>query len=147
MTRSVLFVCTGNICRSPTADGVLRHLAPHLTVDSAGTHGYHVGEAPDARSVRTAKGRGYDLTSLRARTVTQQDFYDFDLILAMDAGHHRFLKRLMPADATATLALFCDYAGVGVCDVPDPYYGNQQGFEECFDLVEDGCRKLLLKLL
>lgn len=141
--KSVLFVCTGNICRSPTADGVLRHLAPHLTVDSAGTHGYHIGAPPDPRTVKAAKARGYDLTSLRARKVTAQDFRDFDLILAMDRGHYEHLELLRPKDATATLALFCEFAGLGKQCVPDPYYGGAKDFEECINLIEQGCKALL----
>lgn len=143
MTRSILFVCTGNICRSPTADGVLRRLAPHLAVDSAGTHDYHVGEAPDARSIATAKRHGYDLSSLRARQVTQEDFHRFDVILAMDRGHYRLLKQLQPKDGTAILAKFCEYAGLGDACVPDPYYGSMLDFETCFELVESGCFNIL----
>ena len=143
MTRSSLFVCTGNICRSPTADGIMRQLAPALRIDSAGTHAYHVGEAPDPRTVATAKARGYDLSPLRARTVRTQDFFDFDLILAMDAGHYRTLTQITPKGATALLAKFCTHAGLGDACVPDPYYGSQRGFEECFDLIEDGCKRLL----
>ena len=150
--KRILFVCTGNICRSSTAEGVLRHyiqaagLGDVVEIASAGTHGYHVGEAPDPRTIRTAKVRGYDLSILRARTVKAADFREFDLILAMDGGHYRFLQQLKPKDATATLALFCEYAGIGQCDVPDPYYGGARDFEACFELVEDGCRKLLEKL-
>jgi protein-tyrosine phosphatase len=143
--RSILFVCTGNICRSPTADGVLRQLAPHLTVDSAGTHAYHVGEAPDTRSQYIAKARGYDLSTLRARKVTPADFTNFDLILAMDMGHYDYLARLQPKDSTAALALFLDYAGLGKHDVPDPYYGKAKDFEACLNLIEAGCRNLLSK--
>lgn len=146
MTKSILFVCTGNICRSPTADGVMRALAPHLTVDSAGTHAYHIGEAPDARTVATAKARGYDLSFLRARKVTKDDFQNFDVIAAMDAGHYEILQRLRPKDATAQLVLFCEFAGLGKQCVPDPYYGSQAGFETCFDLVEKGCREMLLQM-
>jgi len=141
--KSVLFVCTGNICRSPTADGILRHLAPHLTVDSAGTHAYHVGEAPDVRSQKVAKARGYELSKLRARKVTEADFKKFDLILAMDQSHYDHLNRMKPQDATATLALFCAHAGLDACDVPDPYYGDMDGFEDCLDLIEEGCKALL----
>lgn len=141
--KSVLFVCTGNICRSPTADGVLRQLAPRLTVDSAGTHAYHVGEAPDKRSQTVAKARGYDLSTLRARKVKTADFHDFDLILAMDRGHYEILELMRPANAKATLALFCEYAGLGKRCVPDPYYGGPKDFEECFNLIEQGCKALL----
>jgi protein-tyrosine phosphatase len=144
--RSVLFVCTGNICRSPTADGVLRALAPHLTVDSAGTHDYHVGEAPDSRSQQVAKTRGYDLSGLKARAVKISDFHAFDLILAMDAGHYEHLKRMQPKNSPGKLATFCEYAGIGTCDVPDPYYGDAKDFEECFELIERGCVALTKKM-
>ena len=142
MAKRILFVCTGNICRSPTADGVLRALAANLTVDSAGTHAYHIGEPPDVRSQAVARARGYDLSSLRARKVTRADFTQFDLILAMDYGHYEHLLRMKPNDSTATLALFLDYAGLGTRDVPDPYYGSMREFESCLDLVEEGCKKL-----
>lgn len=144
--NSLLFVCTGNICRSPTADGVMRALSPHLLVDSAGTHAYHVGEAPDQRSQAAAQARGYDLSGLRARKVTRDDFRRFDLMLAMDAGHYEHLLRLKPSDATAEIGLFCAYAGLGRRDVPDPYYGSMRDFEACFTLIEQGCQRLQARL-
>ncbi len=120
----------------------MRALAPTLTVDSAGTHGYHIGEPPDARTQSIAKLRGVDLSGLRARKVTLADFTTFDVILAMDAGHYEYLARLKPKNATATLALFCEYAGLGKQDVPDPYYGSTKDFEVCFELIELGCHSL-----
>jgi protein-tyrosine phosphatase len=149
----VLCVCLGNICRSPTAEGVLRDIAareaPQLitTVDSAGTAGYHVGEPPDPRSVAIARERGYELSALRARQVSRSDFEQFDLMLAMDRANLAALRALAPARSPARLALFLHYAGVGAGDeVPDPYYGERGDFERVLDLVEQGSRALLAHL-
>lgn len=146
----VLFVCTGNICRSPTAEGVFRHLVMQagldrrIAADSAGTHGYHVGEPPDPRSQRAAKARGVDLSDLRARKVTAADFAEFDCILAMDHGHLTQLRRMAPPDSRATVALFLDYApGAAGREVPDPYYGEGNHFTEVLDLCEAGAAGLL----
>jgi protein-tyrosine phosphatase len=140
----ILMVCLGNICRSPTAEGVLRAaLAKHaptlqVFVDSAGTAGYHVGDPPDMRSQRAALRRGIDLGPLRARQVSPADFTDFDLILAMDRSNLRDLNALQPADSRATLALFLDYGGdPDVLEVPDPYYGDARDFERVLDLCEN----------
>jgi protein-tyrosine phosphatase len=141
----VLFVCTGNICRSPTAEGVLRELARrqgiHLHVESRGTHDYHVGEPPDERAQQHAMRRGYDLSAQRARHVTRQDFEDFDLIVAMDRGHLRTLERACPPQQRGKLRLF-----VPERDVPDPYYGGAEGFEQVLDMVEEACRGLLAEI-
>ena len=144
----VLIVCTGNICRSPTAEGVLRAaverrgLSDRVFVASAGTHDYHVGEAPDPRSVKHAKRRGYDLSALRASQVAREDFDRFDYILAMDRGHLRILRSIAPADARAKLGLFLEpsarWKGE---DVPDPYYGGPEGFEEVLDMVEEAAER------
>jgi protein-tyrosine phosphatase len=149
----VLCVCLGNICRSPTAEGVLRDIAareaPQLitTVDSAGTAGYHVGEPPDPRSVAIARERGYELSALRARQVSRSDFEQFDLMLATDRANLAALRALAPARSPARLALFLHYAGVGAGDeVPDPYYGERGDFERVLDLVEQGSRALLAHL-
>jgi protein-tyrosine phosphatase len=148
--KRVLFVCTGNICRSPTAEGVLRKLAAdaglahRIVVDSAGTHGYHAGEAPDARSQTHARRRGYDLSRLRARRFTREDFHAFDLILAMDREHHAILARLAPPSATQKLRLMLEFARrPGGDEVPDPYYGGPDGFELVLDLIEDAAAGLL----
>ena len=143
--RSVLFVCTGNICRSPTAEGVLRQLAAkegiELHVASAGTGDWHVGSPPDERAQHHAKGRGYDLSAQRARQVRESDFEEFDLVLAMDRGHLRALERMAPPEARHKVRLF-----IAGRDVPDPYYGGPQGFEHVLDLVEAACRDLLQEL-
>ena len=146
----VLFVCTGNICRSPSAHGVFRHLveqaglADRIMTDSAGTHAYHVDEPPDPRSTETLLRRGIDMSDLRARKVRSRDFDEFDYILAMDQGHHEILSRLCPPGREGRLHLFLSFAeGVSESDVPDPYYGGPLGFEHVLDLIENGCRGLL----
>jgi protein-tyrosine phosphatase len=149
----VLFVCTGNICRSPTAEGVFRSLvaaaglAPAIEVDSAGTHDYHRGAPPDPRACRVALTRGYDLSGLRARPVGAADFRHFDLILAMDRGHLAWLQRRRPADARARLSMFLgNGADSASAEVPDPYYGGEADFVRVLDLVEAGARGLLTRL-
>jgi protein-tyrosine phosphatase len=146
----VLFVCLGNICRSPTAEVVFRTLAEReapelpIEVDSAGTAGYHVGEAPDPRTREAAQRRGYDLSSLRARIIEPGDFEHFDLILAMDRENQSVLHRRAPSDARSRVKLFLEFAPeLEVADVPDPYYGGPNGFEEVLDLVEAAARGLL----
>lgn len=138
----VLFVCTGNICRSPTAEGVLKEMARQhsveLQVESRGTHDYHVGEPPDERAQDHAKRRGYDLSAQRAKLFSKRDFEEFDLVLAMDRGHLRILQRLCPPQHAGKVKLFLREA-----DVPDPYYGGPEGFEQVLDLVEAACRGLL----
>ncbi len=147
---SVLFCCMGNICRSPTAEGVFRRqvtsagLANRIRIDSAGTHAYHVGHAPDPRSQAAAAARGYELGNLRARQVTQQDFADFDYILAMDTNNLAELRRVVPWECRAQPELFMDYGTRCVTtEVPDPYYGGAEGFEQVLDMAEDGCAGLL----
>jgi protein-tyrosine phosphatase len=138
----ILFVCTGNICRSPTAEGVFRHLVQRhqldLHVESRGTHDYHAGEPPDERTQRHALRRGYDLSRQRARKVAAEDFARFDLIVAMDRGHLRALERDCPPEHRAKLRLFLPGK-----DVPDPYYGGPDGFEAVLNIVEEGCLTLL----
>jgi protein-tyrosine phosphatase len=149
----VLFVCLGNICRSPTAEGALRRLcadeAPELDIeiDSAGTGDYHLGKPPDPRSSRAAAARGIDLSPLRARQVGRQDFARFDLILAMDRRNLRALRALSPPASRARLELFLEYAG-GPADeeVPDPYTGTAADFERVLDIVIPACRRLLVRL-
>jgi protein-tyrosine phosphatase len=151
--RRVLFVCLGNICRSPTAEGVFRQLlrqeAPELQVevDSAGTAGYHIGEPPDLRSRRAAMRRGIDLGGLRARQITPADFARFDLILAMDCGNLRELEAMLPDNSRARVQLFLAYApDLGRLEVPDPYYGDASGFDEVLDLTAAASRGLLAAL-
>lgn len=146
----VLFVCTGNICRSPSAEGIFRRmvaeagLAHLIEIDSAGTHGYHVGEAPDERSQAAAKLRGYDLSALRARKVTGEDFRTFDLLVAMDRGHQAILTRMASTQGAHKVRLMMSYAsGSGYDEVPDPYYGGPDGFERVLDLLEEASRGLL----
>jgi len=145
---AVLIVCTGNICRSPTAEGVLRAkverrgLGRQVRVESAGTHDYHVGEEPDLRSIRHARTRGYDLSEFRASQVTREDFERFDYILAMDRGHLRILRSMAPAKARARLSLFLDSSARWQGqDVPDPYYGGPEGFEQVLDMVEEAAER------
>lgn len=151
MTR-VLFVCMGNICRSPTAEAVVREFARReaglaLEVDSAGTHGYHRGDPPDERSIVAARRRGFDLSPLRARVVEVDDFERFDLVLAMDTEVLERLRGIAPDRHSGRLKLFLEYApALGRQDVPDPYYGGAAGFEEVLDLVEEGARGLLAAL-
>lgn len=149
----VLFVCLGNICRSPTAEGVLRRIAAAeaadlpLTIDSAGTADYHIGAPPDRRSCAHASRRGYSIDALRARQVKTEDFRSFDLILAMDESNLADLRALAPADATAHVALFMDFAPGGEGrPVPDPYYGEAADFEKVLDLTEAAARGLLAAL-
>jgi protein-tyrosine phosphatase len=134
----------GNICRSPTAEGVFRHLikeqgtADRFFIDSAGTHAYHVGEQPDRRAQQTARARGIDLSFIRARKVTRSDFAEFDYIFAMDSDNYDNLVSICPAEHQDKIQLFLEFASnYSDRDVPDPYYGGQNGFEYVFDLVED----------
>jgi len=150
---SILFVCLGNICRSPTAEAVLRHtaarVAPRLAleIDSAGTADYHIGRAPDPRSQRAARERGIDLSGLRARQVTMADFMRFDLILAMDRDNLRNLQAMSPPDARAELRLFLSYAPqLGRLEVPDPYYGGAADFAEVLDLASAASLALIASL-
>lgn len=148
-TTRVLFVCLGNICRSPTAEGVARELArreaPELAIefDSAGTADYHVGEAPDFRTIEAARRRGYDLSDLRARQFSRDDFDRFDLVLAMDDANLADLRALATKGA-AEPKLFMDFAPhASTREVPDPYYGKEAGFDRVIDLVEEGARGLI----
>lgn len=150
---SILFVCMGNICRSPTAHGVFRRLVEEagygdaIRIDSAGTHAYHLGEAPDRRTQQAARSRGVDLADLRARQVEAADFDRFDYILAMDRDNYRILQSLSPAHASHKLGMFLDFAPhMGVAEVPDPYYGGPTGFEQVLDLVEAAADGLLQTL-
>ena len=150
----ILFVCMGNICRSPTAEGVFRRLVeervPHLAleIDSAGTHDYHVGEPPDTRAIAAASRRGIDLRNLRARQVIDQDFERFDLIVAMDRLNREVLLDRAPLEYHGRIRLFMEFAGGSeIEDVPDPYYGGPLGFEQVLDLAEEAAAGLLDEVL
>lgn len=143
----------GNICRSPSAEGVFRKLAEEhapalrIDVDSAGTHAYHVGDPPDPRSQQAASRRGVDLSGIRARKISAGDFYEFDLLLAMDQTNLASLQRDCPEDASHKVRLFLDVLGDPARrEVPDPYYGGHAGFEQVLDLVEEASRALLREL-
>lgn len=149
----LLFVCMGNICRSPTAHAVMQHkidqlnLNDRIEVDSAGTHAYHVGNKSDARSRALAKGKGIDMERIRARKVSVLDYDEFDYILAMDEDNLELLHYYAPDDHKASVMLFLNIANqsriLNETSVPDPYYGGEQGFEHVFDLVDKGCDALI----
>jgi protein-tyrosine phosphatase len=150
----ILFCCMGNICRSPTAEGVFRRAllerAPQLEVhiDSAGTHDYHIGEAPDARARAAAIRRGIDISRLRARQIAPQDFERFDLILAMDEDNVRELTARAPRQYRDRIRLFMEFAPNSPRRaVPDPYYGGEQGFEDVLDMLEEAANGLIDELL
>ncbi|MGE0200581.1 MAG: low molecular weight protein-tyrosine-phosphatase [Candidatus Melainabacteria bacterium] len=151
---AVLFVCMGNICRSPTADGVFAHLveaagwSDRIRVDSAGTHAYHTGEPPDPRSCQTARARGVPLDHLRARQFTQNDFETFDYILAMDKTNLAILKNAADPSHHPKIRLFLAFApDRSEEEVPDPYYGGARGFDHVYDLIEDASHGLLAEIM
>ncbi len=155
----VLFVCLGNICRSPTAEGVFRALVERrglestISIDSAGTGDWHIGRGADERAVSAALTRGYDLSPLRARQTLAEDFRQFDYILAMDESNLQHLKAMAPDDYAGHLGLFLDFSsqdfsnGNSHREVPDPYYGGDQGFELVLDLIEDASEGLLAHIV
>ena len=147
---SVLFVCTGNICRSPTAEGVFRQkvekasLENIILIDSAGTIAFHTGESPDPRSQQAAKNRGIDLSDLQARPINAQDFDEFDFLIALDRSHLEAMQKQAPENCTAQVRLLMDFASdADIEDVPDPYYGGPDGFEDVLNLIEDAAEGLL----
>lgn len=147
---NVLFVCLGNICRSPTAHGVFEKkvaeagLSDVITIDSCGTGSWHIGHEPDDRTVQAAADRGYNLSHLRARKLVAEDFVRYDYILAMDARNLADVIKKAPSDFSGQLQLLLDYSPITtMTEVPDPYYGGSDGFERVFDLVESACDGLL----
>lgn len=151
---SILFVCMGNICRSPTAEGIMRKLLDdaglqnEVEVDSAGTHEYHIGAPPDTRSQVAAKARGYDLSALRARQICDRDFESHDLLLAMDMDNLMLLQERCPAEHQSKLRLLMSYAReIKASVVPDPYHLGPAGYGTVLDYIEDACNGLLLLLL
>jgi protein-tyrosine phosphatase len=150
----ILFVCLGNICRSPMAEGVFRQVAEEegvldlFDIDSAGMGHWHVGQAPDRRAQAAARSRGIDISNQTARQVRRSDFADFDLVLAMDGSNVADLTQIAPKDARHKIRRFLDYAPqVGTRDVPDPFFGGREGFDEALDLIEAAARGLLADLL
>jgi protein-tyrosine phosphatase len=149
----VLFVCMGNICRSPSVEGVFREIVSRelpdlrIEIDSAGTHDYHVGKPPDPRAQRAAQRRGVDLSALRARRVTAEDFERFDLVIAMDPLNVVALEEICPPEQRSRIRLLLEFAPeAGRTDVPDPYYGGSNGFEYVLDLAEQASKGLLIHL-
>lgn len=148
----VLFVCLGNICRSPTAEGVFRRaleqagLADDVEIDSCGVGSWHVGKAPDARAQQAALSRGIDLSSLRARQLTEQDFAEFDYVLGMDQDNLRAMRELKTDNSRAHVGLFLDFAGTPGAEVPDPYYGGDEGFENVLTMIETASAGLIQHL-
>lgn len=150
---SVLFVCLGNICRSPTAQGVFEHklaqqgLSHLIKTDSAGTSGWHIDEPPDFRTIKAAQNRGYELSHLRGRQFQRDDFDAFDYILVMDESNLTDVNALKPANYEGHLGLLLDFANnTSLREVPDPYHGGEKGFYVVLDLVEDACDGLLTHL-
>ena len=150
---SILFVCMGNICRSPTAEAVFSHfvenagLSESIRIDSAGTHDYHIGDPPDTRALHAAQQRGYDMSKLRGRQVGESDFSRFDYVLAMDKANLAILRRIAPPGTEMKTKLFLEYARNHVeREVPDPYYGGADGFERVLDMIEDAAEGLLQEI-
>lgn len=147
----ILFVCLGNICRSPLAEGVFRAvadeagLASHFVVDSAGTGAWHLGSPPDTRSIAVALRYGVDISAQKARRIAIEDFRDFDLILGMDRSNVDDVRRLSPGDADK-VQLFLDHAGIGPYDVPDPYYDRAEGFENVYRMIREASEALIARL-
>ncbi|WP_016913541.1 low molecular weight protein-tyrosine-phosphatase [Vreelandella stevensii] len=150
--KRVLFVCLGNICRSPTAEGVFQQavvragLDGRITIDSCGVGDWHVGKAPDPRSQAAARQRGIEIGHLRARQLKVSDFHEFDYVLGMDRENLAAMRALQPANSQAQVGLLLDYAGLPQSDVPDPYYGGDDGFEQVLDLIERASQGLLDEL-
>jgi protein-tyrosine phosphatase len=151
--RRILFVCLGNICRSPLGEGILRQLvveaglSSKIETDSAGTGGWHEGEPPDVRSIAVGRKHGIDISAQRARKLRPGDFGAFDLILAMDRSNLKDILNLAPPERRAGIHLFMEYAGGGTRDVPDPYYGDARDFQQVYEMLRDGCERLIPQLV
>ncbi|MGO2878679.1 MULTISPECIES: low molecular weight protein-tyrosine-phosphatase [Halomonas] len=151
MTR-VLFVCLGNICRSPTAEGIFRRalenagMSERVSIDSCGVGAWHIGKAPDSRAQSAAKRRGIDLSQLCARQLTAEDFLTFDYVLGMDNDNLQAMRALKPAESNAYVGLFLEFSGTPGAEVPDPYYGGEQGFEDVLDMIETASQGLIQHL-
>lgn len=149
---SVLFICTGNICRSPSADAILKQKLQaqnilHIHVDSAGLGGWHEGDAPDQRAIKTAKKYGFDISHIRARQITPDDYFTFDDIIAMDDGHYRYLLQNKPPQSGARIRYFCDYfMEQPHCSVADPYYGSIEDFDMMMQQIITGCDAIVKDL-
>jgi protein-tyrosine phosphatase len=147
--RRILFVCLGNICRSPLGEGILRMLAQQrglagmVATDSAGTGGWHQGDRPDRRSIEVGAGHGVDISQSRARKIEPRDFNEFDMIFAMDRSNLRDIVKIAPHDSSADIHLFMDFVSGVQRDVPDPYYGDIADFEHVYEMLRDGCDALL----
>lgn len=145
--KKILFVCTGNICRSSTAEAMLRHKLEGKTqnyqIDSAGTHNYHVGNSSDHRAIKAASKRDIDMSDILASQIKASDFEEFDYLIAMDQGHLRLLKNTAPKQHQHKISLFLDHSDQSLINVPDPYYGDLKGFEEVLDILEAGMSGLI----
>lgn len=148
--KKLLFVCLGNICRSPTAHGVMAYINDHqhldFQIDSAGTANYHIGKSPDSRTLAEATKRGYDFSQQRARQINVDDFYNFDYIFAMDRNNLIDLQQIQPKDGTAQLKLYLEFAELKESEVPDPYYGDGDGFKTVLDLCEQATNNIIRKI-
>ena len=143
MTKRILMVCLGNICRSPLAHGIMAEISPNFFVDSAGTGSYHIGSPPDQRSVRVAQDNGIDISRQSARQFQSSDFNKFHHIFVMDRQNYRdVIAKANNLDDIEKVELLCEAAGLGICSVPDPYFGGDEGFQKVFDLISNACNRI-----
>ena len=143
MTKRILMVCLGNICRSPLAHGIMAEISPNFFVDSAGTGSYHIGSPPDQRSIRVAQDNGIDISRQSARQFQSSDYNKFDHIFVMDRQNYRdVIAKAYHLDDIEKVELLCEAAGLGICPVPDPYFGGDEGFQKVFDLISTACNRI-----